>query len=82
VIERSAPASIGVRRALTAEATASGPELSYVPTPSRAGHSRLLERHAGCQGTKLRLALKIGRAADGKFSGTMDSLDQGARRFP
>jgi hypothetical protein len=34
------------------------------------------------QGTKLRLALKIGKAANGKFSGTMDSLDQGAREIP
>src|SRR4030095_118514 len=34
------------------------------------------------QGVKLRLALKIARAPDGTYSGTMDSLDQGARDLP
>jgi len=34
------------------------------------------------QGVKLRLALKIAKAADGTYSGTMDSLDQGARDIP
>jgi len=34
------------------------------------------------QGVKLRLALKIARAVDGTYSGTMDSLDQGARDIP
>jgi hypothetical protein len=34
------------------------------------------------QGIKLRLAVKIAKAADGTYSGTMDSLDQGARDIP
>jgi hypothetical protein len=34
------------------------------------------------QGMTLRLALKIARAADGTYSGTMDSLDQGVRDLP
>ena len=34
------------------------------------------------QGTKLRLGMKIARLPDGNLSGTLDSLDQGARDIP
>jgi hypothetical protein len=34
------------------------------------------------QGNRLRLALKIGKAPDGSYAGTMASLDQGARDLP
>jgi hypothetical protein len=34
------------------------------------------------QGTKLRLALKIAKAADGTYTATMDSPDQGAKDIP
>lgn len=34
------------------------------------------------QTTKLRLALKIAKAPDGSFHGTMDSIDQGAKNLP
>ena len=34
------------------------------------------------QGTTLRLTMKVARGSDGKLSGSMDSIDQGARDLP
>ena len=62
---------------------ASAPELSYAPDQGAVPDIRgYWKATLDAQGTKLRLALKIGKATNGKFSGTMDSLDQGAREIP
>ncbi len=77
------PFPLVFRRAPASASAASSPELSYASSPGAVPDIRgYWKGTLDVQGTKLRLALKIGRAANGTFSGTMDSLDQGAREIP
>ncbi|MEO8426891.1 MAG: hypothetical protein ABI651_07250, partial [Verrucomicrobiota bacterium] len=74
---------LAFRRTRAAAASATPTEESFAFTKGSKPDIRgYWKGELDVQGIKLRLALKIARAADGTYSGTMDSLDQGARDLP